>query len=172
MSWAAALSKRCEAVWDAAVPFLFGYATCEPTNAQKEDSAWLYKTVSSFGQVWVHSIHYMFYTVHFGSNQKWDSGVSVLLDFCCVCCGWLRSISSVCMSPCSLILRYFRPPRYSSSAARSMLFWPGGTGQAHCGFGARWSCSSTCLLLPARGTGLQVPPYANFGLCQECVPTL
>ena len=41
----------------------------------------IYKTVSSFGQVWVHSLHYIWYTVHFGSSQKWDSGVSVLLIF-------------------------------------------------------------------------------------------
>ena len=33
--------------------------------------------MSSFGQVWVHSLHYIWYTVHFGSSQKWDSGVSV-----------------------------------------------------------------------------------------------
>ena len=35
----------------------------------------------------------------FGSSQKWDSGVSVLLKFCCGRCGWLPSTSSVCMSP-------------------------------------------------------------------------
>ena len=69
------------------------------------------------------------------------------------------------MSPCSRLLRCFRPPRSSSSVARSMPFWPGGTGQARCGFGARWFSSSTCLRLHARGTGQLVSPLCG----SQCV---
>ena len=60
------------------------------TVATSSLSLSFFKTVSSFGQVWVHSIHYIWYTVHFGSSQKWDSGVSVLLQFL-LCLLWMAS---------------------------------------------------------------------------------
>ena len=66
------------------------------------------------------------------------------------------------MSPCSRMLRCFRPPRSSSSVARLMPFWPGGTGQARCGFGPRWFYLNTCLRLHARGTGQLVFPLCGF----------
>ena len=74
------------------------------------------------------------------------------------------------MPPCSLMLRCFRPPRSSSSVARSMPFWPGGTGQARCGSGARWFYLNTCLRLHARGRASWFSPYADFSLSQECMP--
>ena len=67
------------------------------------------------------------------------------------------------MSPCSRMLRCFRPPRSSSSVARLMPFWPGGTGQARCGFEARWFYLNTCLRLHAPlGTNQLVFPLCGF----------